>query len=229
MTAEHPSPVRLIVIGGIAAIWLMLSGLALYALQTADQRLFDPSILADNDRFSAHLLQQAFAALTPGATQAQLFFIVDPTCSCSEATIEHLQTLATELNERRVEVTLILPRESAQAGQSLAEALRSDHGIEVRLTNPESVNALIPSSPAAVLLNADLDLIYYGPWSAGAACVSGTSGFVESALKVLGDESPLAVINRSAVGCYCDWHSFESVTMNLDLATQKTGVKNGSA
>lgn len=199
--------VRLAIVGTVAALWLGLSGFALYSFQTAGQRLFDPQVMASEDSFSVEAAQRHLRELVQNTASPTLIFPWDPACSCSPAAVEHLISTAELLTESGTQVTLLVKPKDLAAGQDLAAQLRQTTGLEhVTVREEAGSTPLIASSPGAFLLGQNQELVYFGPWSSGGACVTGIGGFVESALLALDTVSPHPVVNRAAVGCYCQWN-----------------------
>ncbi len=212
-------PLKLALVSCIAALWLGLSGFTLYNLQTADQQIFDPRLLVDDDDFSADETANFFAQLATQARtdqqQAILVFPVDPSCQCTKAAISHLESISPTLAATGTGVLLLTPQGKSAAGEALAHQLSATTGLSVSAANWEATTRstisrtanIVPSSPAAILLSASNDLVYFGPWSSGGACIAGIGGFVESALKAMDQSALDPVFNRAAVGCYCEWNS----------------------
>lgn len=207
MSASGDKQLKVALVGAAATLWLVLSGVALFTFQTADQTLFDQRILSDSDDFSATAAQHYFARLAGQGDRPILFFPLDITCPCSSATLEHLRSIAPMINRAAVELVLMLPGDQASREASLITNLQRELAIPIRTVSAAESETLIPSSPAAVVLNGARELIYFGPWSSGGACVSGIGGFVESAIKAMNEPVVQPVFNRAASGCYCDWRS----------------------
>lgn len=108
--------------------------------------------------------------------QSRLTIIVDEDCGCTLRAEDHIQQLA------------------ALAGE---ENLLLQH-----LASNEMLSAVVPNTPAAVLLSKQGELVYAGPLSEGIACSTG-SGFVEAAITNLqkGFNSQLKITDSK--GCYC--------------------------
>jgi hypothetical protein len=79
--------------------------------------------------------------------------------------------------------------------------------VEPYRADREAIDRLgIPASPAAAVFNHEGQLAYFGPYSEGAACLTGNGDFVEQVLdKLLAGERPQQ-INTAAFGCFCDWN-----------------------
>ena len=61
---------------------------------------------------------------------------------------------------------------------------------------------LIPATPSVAILDADGDVIYYGPYGQGLGC-SQTSGFAQTMLNNFVKGFSANIIIREAKGCYC--------------------------
>lgn len=189
----------------LAACWLVGSGWLLFSLQTQDQQLFDPSLLRDDDTFSASQLADSIAATLGTHNKPLLIHAWDANCPCSAATIDHLKQLKPLIARSGARVLLTANGMDLAGTVQAAQNLSAATGIEFEAI--EFPLSLVPSSPAAVLVDAQGKLVYWGPYAAGGACVSGSGGFVESALASLDQDQTETLINRTTVGCYCTWQN----------------------
>lgn len=208
MPNRHPLLSRqkkFVLVAVIATAWIVPSGQLLYTIETREQRIFDPRILAAQDPFSSLAVEHQFTQLAPDLETTTVFYPWDPNCDCTSAAVEHIRNLAATLKAHNAQVVIVSQPEHRLAAERLAGELRAVDNMRITVASSKGLDELIPASPAAAVLSADQRLIYFGPWSAGAACVAGTRGFVESALRALSEPNPATVVNRTAMGCYCPW------------------------
>lgn len=147
--------------------------------------------------FNGEAMLQLPAALgTPG--QVSVIHFYDATCPCSRFTRTHLQDLGASLKTTRQYVF------AADVDGLSAAPLAA--GIDVVPADlAHQWQRLIPASPAIGIWDGNGRLAYFGPYSNGPVCGTGTS-FVETTLKVLSRGENPAFINTDATGCFCSWH-----------------------
>lgn len=115
-------------------------------------------------------------------TQSAVFHIFAENCACNWRTRGHQQAIARSVSE--------------QGGRNVA----------VDIDQYPELKALIPSTPAVIIFNANQQLVYLGPYADGAFCNAETS-FVEQLLPAITSEGSAATggwINTVAKGCYCN-------------------------
>ncbi len=118
-----------------------------------------------------------------------MIHVIDPECSCSDATVAHVAALRAASPDVRHRV--ITPQ--GEAWQSI-EALSPD--LAGLLT--------IPASPAVMLLDGEGGLVYFGPYSGGAHCGQGRD-FAALALLALQQDIQPGLRRVIATGCHCAW------------------------
>lgn len=200
-----PKKTEIVFVSLMAAAWLILSGYLLFTFQTADQVLFDARVTSSQDDFSVEKFGAQLDDLIGELRGPVLIVALDLRCACTQAVIDHLRDLEPMLVSSGVAVQLLSPNSQAREAKTLAENLKRETGLNVKLAPNGADSVDFYSSPAAAVLNDRRELVYYGPWSAGGACVAGVGGFVESAIKALDSNDAYTIVNRAAVGCYCRW------------------------
>jgi len=204
---SKPGKVRTLIVSALVLSWLLLSGYALFDLQTSQLRLFDESVLTSAEPFPVDQLTRQYLAASGVPDHAVMFHAWDPGCACSEASLLHLARLASELAAHGVEVAVVTPA-LIDEGQR-ARFVRTT-GVQPVAWFVDAGKSYLPASPAAIVVAANGQPVYVGPYAAGAACVSGSGGFVESAIRAV-DKTPADVfVNRTVSGCYCAWQTDRS-------------------
>ncbi len=193
-----------VLISLLAVVWLLGSGWTLYALQTADQRLFDPTVLTTPDYPLSEVKLTLLQSL-PDTGTALIVHAWDERCSCAESALQHLVSMRSQILEAGARVVLLARPEDAERAEIAAERLAQESGMPMAGVILDEGQALVPASPAAMVVSAGGDLVYLGPYSAGGACVTSLGGFVESSLRVAPEDFQDTWVNRSVMGCYCDW------------------------
>jgi hypothetical protein len=190
---------------GLAVVWLLGMGWALFQLQTAGQRLFDPAVLEGTEIPDQELAQRLRDAV-PTSGQPLLIHAWDDGCECADAAWQHLLSITDRVVESGVGVVLLV-RPDAIGRAELAQQQAIAAGLPVVSLLVDTKAELMPASPAAAVLGGSGELLYLGPYSAGGSCVTSIGGFVESTLGSLAEPmgARSAWINRTAIGCYCDW------------------------
>lgn len=130
----------------------------------------------------------------------------DPGCACSRFNEKHVRQLVAEYQQRGIRFVVVAQSGSVAGNKGLQEQAREVFGdVDIVLSRDRSFHQSIPSSPAAVILDEQQQLAYFGPYSEGAICRAGSGRFVERILdKVLKGKNP-RFINTLAYGCFCDW------------------------
>lgn len=157
----------------VIALWLAVTILGLVYYQYNQLRVFDSvGVLEQAGWFTKFKDHIGFTA----AKQNSLIIVTDPNCGCTKQAQPHLKQLA-----------------------SFSKA----HNFTlINIEQTASLQRLLPSTPAAVVINDKGDFVYAGPLSQGLGCAQG-SGFVETVINnlVAGFNSEL-LLNKTS-GCYC--------------------------
>lgn len=158
-------------------VWLLWTGFGFWYFQFRWIRDFDPEqYLQEQFPDYRELDQQLSVAFNSTDRQKALFVITSDGCRCNRFIWSHVDDLKHELSERTEFIHL-----------ELSEL-------------PDTAQALIPSTPAAVIVNQNEQLEYFGPLNSGLRCTS-ESSYIETVLKAdLSSQSQLNLISR---GCYC--------------------------
>ena len=167
----------------VVALWL--SSLS-YLVLTMNQGWivsFDPQLQLLNGYASAQqLIEQLHRSVRTQALpvlqrqhQGIVMVLWQPGCRCNQQVQPYLEQLMATQGETFVFV------------QGPAEQF---------VQTPE----LIPAFPAALILNSQQQLSYFGPINRGMGCTQGSS-FIESILR--SSPLPLGIVNLLANGCYC--------------------------
>lgn len=159
--------------------WALVTGALLY--YSSDTRLivFDTEGTLASRSASLTYDQQLVTWLSQQGltTRNTVIHITDPACPCYSISQPHRDSVV---------------------------ALAEKHGYQNQYLNwtPMAKNN-IPASPAVVVISADNQLIYVGPYSSGAFCTA-DNGLVEPFIKGSSKPLPGAVVVTDAIGCYCN-------------------------
>jgi len=160
-----------------ANIWLDQILVKPFANQTQlDELIGNPSI--QNQQFEEITKQQR-----------TLVHVKQSLCLCNAYSNTHIQTLNVLADQSLIQVIDVSLDALTQLQQSVQW---------------QTLLALVPSTPATVLINSQGKIEYIGPYSSGLTCNSGNS-FIEGFLSQ--PEGDLPIANWINTGCYCNTDS----------------------
>ncbi|MBQ4799159.1 hypothetical protein J8L73_08445 [Pseudoalteromonas sp. MMG006] len=157
----------------VIAVWFISVVVGLVYFQVAQLSDFDRNKLLNEPNWFNNFKQQV---KYEESKSASLVIVTDPNCGCTIQAKPHLKQL-TEF--------------SKQKGVSL-----------ILLEQSPSLKTVIPSTPAAVVLNKEGEFVYAGPLSEGLGCAQG-SGFVETVITNLMAGFNNQLLLNNTKGCYC--------------------------
>jgi hypothetical protein len=199
LSIQRQAPARRLGLAwGLLAAWLAATAVAFWWFEYQHVRAFnDPQGRGTAVLFDSAALSAGLAAASSGAAPTLVHFW-DPSCPCSRLNAPHVRELMETYRTRGIEFVVAVPP------GSIERARRAYPGASV-VSAASLQQALPPSAPAAAVLEAGGELAYFGPYSVGAFCTSGSGAFVERALDaVLAGDNPRQ-LNTLAVGCFCPW------------------------
>lgn len=196
----------------LAVVWLLGSGWALYQLQTADQRLFDPTVLETED-YPIDRVQAVLSQSLPQTGTPLIVHAFDDRCACAESARQHLVSMQERIREAGAQVVFLARPDDEARAKLAADEFAREANVTVAGVVVDQRQSLVPASPAAVVVSEVGELIYLGPYSAGGACVTSLGGFVESSLRISPDDFQGTWVNRAVMGCYCDWRAPQANTV----------------
>lgn len=165
----------------LLCVWLTGSALFFHTFFLQDARWFavSPSLVPDNLPVQANI------------TRPTLIHFVDPACSCTRFSSEHIAKL--EAQYPHIDHVRVFP------GDRLAREFAGRHGRFWR-------------SPAVAAVNAQGQVHYFGPYTGGAVCGKGEDLLAGSLATIEKGPSPM-LIQYLHYGCYCDWPEKSSPAM----------------
>lgn len=175
------------------ALWLALIAIAYWY---AEVRWWRPFVTEELAIFNGETLRELPPALANTGKVIVIHFL-DDSCPCTRFTRSHLDALQGKLNNTR---QFVLRRDSGKAPNLPQTTAMTTVPTAYALT----LGQYIPASPAVGIWDAQGKLAYFGPYTSGPVCGTGTS-FVETALQVLKRGENPGFINTDATGCFCAW------------------------
>jgi Domain of unknown function (DUF6436) len=175
------------------ALWLALIAIAYWYAEVQWWRPFVADELAIFNGETLHELPPALA----NSGKVIVIHFLDDDCPCTRFTRSHLDALQGKLNNTR---QFVLRRNSGKAPYKPQASAMAVLPAAYALT----LHPYIPASPAVGIWDAHGRLAYFGPYTSGPVCGTGTS-FVETALQVLKRGENPGLINTDATGCFCAW------------------------
>lgn len=173
----------------VAVAWIVAVIGAFWFLDLRYWRPFLPEELAV---FNGEAIRQLPPALGAGPV---VIHFHDAHCPCSSFTRSHLDDLQASLAPTRQFQLSKGDRTATLPFPDLATALPA---------YADTLQRLVPASPAVGIWDARGELAYFGPYSGGATCGSGKS-FVDITLNALSRGENPRFINTDATGCFCAW------------------------
>lgn len=161
------------VIIAVVTVWLALTVTGLVYFQLGQLSPFDPNKVLNKPGWFNNFKQ---LIEHPQNKLATLIVVTDPDCGCTKQAEPHLKQLV---------------------------RFSSEHNIAViKIEQSQTLQTLVPATPAAVVLDEEGKFVYAGPLSEGLGCAQG-SGFVETVITnlVAGFNSKLLL--NDTKGCYC--------------------------
>jgi len=184
--------------------WFQFKDLRPFAVNTANKNIF-----FDGEKMRNHLNRALEKNKDRGRPDDKVTTVVhfwDPACDCSRFNEKHVRDLMAEYRKQGIRFVVVARAESFANREALSQKARAVFGdVDVIWNQDLRLNKSIPSSPAAIILDGQQQLAYFGPYSEGAVCSAGSGRFVERILDgVLAGKNP-QFINTLAYGCFCDW------------------------
>lgn len=178
-------------------MWLGSTAWLFWVFQNRDMRPFtdDPRPfirLQGGAETPAGLAQLLREVARPGQTTVVHFR--DPDCRCSRFNEPHVKRIRERFGTRGVHFLTVEAGSPLQADAAIAALPRK---ISEWLP--------IPASPAALVIDRQSEIAYFGPFSVGAGCLTGSGDFVERALERVLAGQKGRQLNVLDSGCYCDW------------------------
>lgn len=200
--------------GMLLGSWLASAALGFWWFSMKDLRSFAPQPLLGEQAFDtsavsggleAALRAQFAQQAEPVAASATVLHFWDPDCACSRFNEAHVEQITASYAAMGVRFLVVDRRASPAQGPDLYDAF-GQHVERYAAPLQPLEQLAIPASPAAAVFDREGRLAYFGPYSEGAACLTGNGDFVEQVLdKLLAGERPQQ-INTAAFGCFCDWN-----------------------
>lgn len=179
--------------------WVGLTATAFWWLELRYYRVFSDTpgryvVLNRSPQLPPRIVQQLRALVPDGGVT--LINFRDPGCPCARFTEPHFAEIVAKYSPMGLHVLTV---DAAETKTNAALRAAFDDWLEV------------PSSPAALVVDRDGDVAYFGPYSDGAGCFTGTGTFVERAIDsaLAGHDAPR--LNLLSTGCYCVWPSAADV------------------
>ncbi len=149
---------------------------------------------------SAELPPELLAALRPGYDGAgvTLVHFRDVACPCARFNAPHVADIADRYRQQGLHLITVDATDTRGVAGRLAAWLP------------------VPSSPAALVVDAEGRIAYFGPYSAGAGCFTGSGTYVERAIERALAGPTKAQMNLFNVGCYCAWPGVITATAQPD-------------
>lgn len=169
---------------GLLAFWLVSAIFAFWWFQGQLIRPFSQ----DYSPFVALASDQASLGRTGG--RVTVIELIDEDCYCSRINRPHRERIREHYGSEQVHFVAV------RAGENLPDSLTPrllDHLAET-------------STPAALVLGQSGRLEYFGPYSFGAGCFTGTGTYVERAIDRALTGSAQPQVNVLGSGCFCDWN-----------------------
>ena len=180
----------------VLPVWLTATAGAFWWFEARDQRPFVPDLSPYAGLMQANAmptgLRQALASVTRPSAKVTVVTFRDETCACNRFNASHLASIVAQSRDRGVRFLIL---------DAAADGAGSGAGLARRL----SPWLPIAASPSALVIGADGELAYFGPYSVGAGCLAGSGGFVERAIERALAGPTTARLNLLGTGCYCAW------------------------
>ncbi|MFP8968096.1 DUF6436 domain-containing protein [Pokkaliibacter sp. CJK22405] len=192
----------------ILVVWVIAMATAFWWFQWRNLRSFDTS---ESWRFYPETLpaelQPLLARLPKDAAKGYLLHFWTPNCACNVGNLEHLARLGARFSAEGIQLVVIgHPDEELPKLWRRVEKTWDGHiGI---LSAP--LKPVIPGTPAALVLDAHQQPIYFGPYSSSADCSVADEGLIEYPLQSVVDAMPVRPQSYLSFGCFCDQPEFSS-------------------
>lgn len=189
-------------IWGATAAWLLgVVGVFWYLTSLKNQeenhlqdRLYDASVLMSDSIFTQETVSAKKQPVTdPKATVLHYY---NPDCPCTRYNTWHVKDLIKEFTKQGVRFEIRVPDESL-----IKEA-------ELMFNRPAKVaeaGATPIASPSSLVLDANMNPQYIGPYSPAATCNLSKDDFVGNVLNDLLAGEVYPRTRNLALGCICDW------------------------
>ncbi|MGF1643622.1 MAG: DUF6436 domain-containing protein [Thiotrichales bacterium] len=197
----------------LVVAWLVATGYAFWYFQLQYVRPFDVESRAtqshwfEADALAASILEQIeFTNRTDrGRALATVINLWDPGCACSRFSAAHVRDLIERFSDQGVRFVVVAPSPLDERAIAKARATFGSDAMIGHFGGTEWARA-VPASPAAIVLDEQHHIRYFGPYSNDAFCSSEGGAFVEVTLDhLLGHSVRDPAVNVLASGCFCDW------------------------
>lgn len=186
----------------ILVVWAIAMATAFWWFQWRNLRTFDTS---DNWRLYPDTLpaelQPLLTQLPKGNAKGYLLHFWTPNCACNVGNLEHLARLGSRFAPEGMQLVII-----GQPDKELPKLWRqveANWDGHIGILNA-SLKPVIPGTPAALVLNAHQQPVYFGPYSLSADCSVADEGIIEYRLQSVVDATPVRPQSYLSFGCFCD-------------------------
>ncbi|WP_273049839.1 DUF6436 domain-containing protein [Pseudoalteromonas sp.] len=157
----------------VIVTWLFFVIAGFIYFQVGQLKAFDSTKMLIKNSWFHNFKQQL---IWKNKEVASLILVTEQNCGCFKQAKSHISSLTTLAKTKGLDV------------------------VQLQLT--QELKAVVPATPAAIIIDKNGDFVYVGPLSEGLACAQG-SGFVEAVINnlVAGYNSKLLITDTK--GCYC--------------------------
>lgn len=184
----------------ITLIWLVGAVIALWYFFYMPLRPF-----AKHDALSG---VDSVRLLGAKADRMTVLHFIDESCPCTKYGLAHISDLITKYSgQRHLKVNPDVGVKDSNFVLLNPLSIKSADGVSLAFSR--NINEWVLSSPSVAVFDAGGDILYYGPYTAGAVCGEGfdfVSPLLDSNKAGLSlDLGVKAWPNLASFGCFCDW------------------------
>ena len=197
---------------GLVLVWLVGTMIGFWWFQFKDLQQFDSranssrTIFFDGEALVQQLQKVANEKHSMQSDETMVLHFWDPDCPCSRFNQVHVRELVKQYAAQGIRFMVVAHSSSQHSRTQLEHQARAVFGdVSLILDSELTLGDAVPSTPAAMVVDANRQLAYFGPYSNGAVCLSGNGKFVENILDDLLVGKNSQQINTLAYGCFCNW------------------------
>lgn len=200
----------------LVVVWVCSTVYAFWHFQIRNIRPFDlqsqieqPVFVAEQHSLNIQTILDNFTQADSKKESATVFNFWDPDCPCSRFNESHVNDIITTYMSQGIRFVLVPRYGDIRPKAELEQLARERFGLQLEIIYDyeQTFRQAVPSSPAVVVMDAQGQLAYFGPYSVGSFCGPSGGAFVEKTLDSLLQGINPGRMNTIAFGCFCDWSS----------------------